>query len=204
MSASFDDRVLDYVLGGLPEDEVAAFEAELARSVSLRAQVREAEELLVASAAALTPIAPSADLRERVLASALPARWESALDRVAHLWDLSVAQVRAVFGRAMDPSTWEDGPLPGIRLFHLEGGPAVAGADVGIISFPPGLVFPPHAHGERESYVVLQGELYDSTGLIERAGDLVHRPGQPSHHFSTTTDGPTVIALVLRGGLEFG
>lgn len=201
--SAFDDRVFDYVLGTLDDAERAAFEADLVRAPALRAMCREAEELLALSATTMPPVEPSPALRERVLASTVPDGWTAAVERMAALWDLSVDAVRSVLARAMDPAQWEDGPLPGTRLFHLDGGPATAGADVGIVRFEAGLVFPPHGHGESETYVVLEGELHDSSGAVERAGELWLHPGDEVHHFVVSEDGAAYIALVLRGGLTF-
>lgn len=197
----FDDRVFDYVMGTLPEGELASFEQDLQRSVALRMMVREANDLLGDTALALSPVAPSPEGKQRLLAATVPAAWEQVIDRVARMWDLAVGEVRRVYARAMDAAEWSEAGIPGVLAFHLEGGPATAGADVGIVCFEAGLEFPSHTHGESESYVVLGGELLDSTGNVERVGDVVTHLER--HSFRVSDAGPAYIALVLRGQLIF-
>jgi anti-sigma factor ChrR (cupin superfamily) len=77
-----------------------------------------------------------------------------------------------------------------------------AGADVGLVRFPPGLQFPPHGHGEREEYVVIEGEVLDSSGRVEAVGDVLQNGGEVVHSFVVGPEG-CVFAITLRGGLEF-
>jgi anti-sigma factor ChrR (cupin superfamily) len=102
----------------------------------------------------------------------------------------------------MDPSQWEPGPVEGVTLFHLKGGPGTEAADVGLVRFPVGLHFPPHTHGVREDYAVLQGEILDSRGHTERAGDVVHNDHTVSHDYVIGEGDEVVIAITLHGGLE--
>lgn len=197
-----EDEVLDYVLGAMEPAGVQAFEAALARDPELAARVREAEELLAAQALLLPPVSPSPQGRTRLLEALVPTGWSAFAERAGRVWDLSVEAVRAVFRDAMDAARWEPGPVPGTWLFHLEGGPATAGADVGIVRFEPGTVFPRHGHGESEHYVVLDGLLHDDAGHDERPGDLVRREGDGRHGFVVDPAGPAHIAIVLRGGLH--
>lgn len=201
MSAAFDERVFDYVMGALAGDELVAFEHDLGRSAALRMMVREANDLLADTTLVLPPATPSPALRERVLAATVPSAWEHVIDRVARMWDLAADEVRRVYARAMDPAEWNDAGIPGVTLFHLSGGPATAGADVGIIRFETSLEFPSHTHGESEAYVVMAGELLDSSGNVERPGDVVTHIDR--HAFRVSDAGPAYIALVMRGELIF-
>jgi hypothetical protein len=199
----FDDRVFDYVTGGLPEEERAMFESEMDRSPVLAAMCREAEELMALVAEGMPGAEPSAELRGRVLADVEPRGWLGLIDTVARVWDLGVDQVRAVFQRAMDAGEWEDALVDGVQAFHLDGGPSTVGADVGIIRFEPGMHFPEHSHGELEYYVVLAGELHDADGTVETAGYVATRHAGSHHHYTVGDKEPAYIALVLRGGLTF-
>ena len=201
MNAEFDERVLDYVMGTLAPEALTLFEQELRRSAALRGMVREATELLADTTFALPAVAPTPGLKGRILAATVPSMWEQVIDRVARMWDLAAEDVRRVYARAMDPAEWNDAGIPGVTLFHLVGGPATAGADVGIIRFETSLAFPSHTHGESESYVVLDGEIHDSTGVVERPGDVVTHLER--HSFRVSDAGPAYIALVLRGQLVF-
>lgn len=197
-----DDLVFDYVNGTLGPVERAAFERELSASSSLRSEVADVAELLAGLAFALPTPAPSAGLRDRVLRTAQVGSWAPFVALVARVWDLSVAAVQQEFQRAVTPESWGPGPMPGISLFHLEGGPAAAGADVGIVIFEPGTAFPHHGHTSSESYVVLQGRIFDSSGRVELPGDVIAYTEDTIHSFTTDPDQPTVIALVLRGELR--
>jgi anti-sigma-K factor RskA len=63
-----DARIAEYVLGTLAGEERAAFEAELARDVSLRRAVAVWSERLQPLADSVAPVAPPVALRDRVLA----------------------------------------------------------------------------------------------------------------------------------------
>jgi anti-sigma factor ChrR (cupin superfamily) len=201
VTAPFDDLVFDYVSGTLGPVELAAFERDLEGSAVLRGEVEFAREVLSGLALDLAPVAPSPSLRDRVLASSRVSAWDRFADAVARLWDVSVERTRAEFARAMAPESWSPGPVPGVSLFHLDGGPAVATADVGIVRFAPGTQFFHHSHTERERYVVLEGCLFDSNGTVEGPGDEVENSGTTFHSFSTDPTQDTVIALVLHGEL---
>lgn len=204
MNTPMDDLVFDYVNGTLGPVERAAFERDLAGSAALQAEVADARELLAGLALVLPAVAPTGGLRERVLRSAQVGAWEPFLARVAQVWDLSVEAVLAQFRRAADPAQWGPGPMPGITLFHLEGGPATAGADVGIVTFAPGTAFPLHGHSAAEQYVLLQGRIFDSAGRVELPGETVEYTADVVHSFTTDPEQETCIALVLRGELRIG
>lgn len=197
-----DDELMDYLNGALGPVERAALDRELAASPALRAELDELQELLSGLADTLPRAAPDPALRARVLGEVERTGWARFVDAIARVWDLGVAEVRAVLEATADPARWEPGPAPGTLLFHLDGGPATAGADVGVVRFAPGTPFPLHGHGEDEDYVVLQGALHDSSGRVERPGDVVHNGPEVCHAFRTDPDEDTVIAITLRGGLH--
>lgn len=202
MSSPVDDLVFDYVNGTLGPVDRAAFERELAGSASLRSEVADVTELLAGLALTVPAPAPSAGLRDRVLRTAQVGSWAPYVTLVARVWDLSVAAVQQEFRRALAPESWGPGPMPGLSLLHLEGGPAAAGADVGIVIFEPGTAFPHHGHTSSESYVVLQGRILDSSGRVELPGDIIEYTEDVIHNFTTDPDQQTAIALVLRGELR--
>lgn len=201
MSAA-DPRVLDWLVGGLAPADRAAFEAELADDAELRAAVAGARAAMVALAEALPPVPPAPALRARVLASVEAAAWERQAERVAALFDLPVRAVIDTFRSACAPSGWVDGPVPGVRLFHLAGGPATAGADVGLVRVAPGVAFPRHRHLGEERLVVLSGALLDSAGAVQAPGTSVCNPPGSEHAFVADPDADeAVFAVVLRGGV---
>jgi len=199
-----DEELLAWITGTASVAERAALGRELATSPELRAELDEATERLAALALALpTARAPSA-LRDRLVGEVERAGWRRFVDAIGRVWDLGVAEVEAVILATADPARWEPGPAPGTRLFHLAGGPATAGADVGVVRFAPGTTFPAHGHGGAEVYVVLQGALHDSSGRIERPGDVVNNGPDTHHQFVTDPEEDTLIAITLHGGLVIG
>ncbi len=152
---------------------------------------------LALAAARRTP--GPAGLRERVLARATRPGWEPWRERVAALWDVDAAVVQGVFERAQDDSAWTDSPIPTVRAFHLEGGPSVADADVGLVRIPGGFRFPEHTHTETEEYVVLQGVMRFADGHREHPGDRVRNDGSVRHSY--VAEGDVIVALVMRGEL---
>ncbi len=137
--------------------------------------------------------------RARLLASAVRPGWEPWTERVAALWDVSPAQVRAEFGRAGSPREWEPSPVPRVDAFHLDGGPATAGADVGLVRIPDGYGFPLHGHSGTEEYVVLQGVMRFADGHREYPGDRVRHGDSVTHSY--VAEGDVVVAIVMRGEL---
>jgi hypothetical protein len=153
-------------------------------------------------AALVVPMVPRAGLRERLLASAVKPGWGPWRGRVAALWDLDEPAVQAVFDHSGDPSGWTATPVPTVTAFHLEGGPATAGADVGLVRIPNGFGFPPHGHTGVEEYIVLDGTLHFADGHREHPGDRVRNDSSVRHAY--TAEGDVVVAIVMRGELAPG
>ena len=151
------------------------------------------------AALALAASRPRSPDRARLLASAVRPGWEPWTNRVAQLWDLSAEQVEGEFRRAGFPREWEPSPVPQVDAFHLEGGPATTGADVGLVRIPSGYSFPPHSHSGTEEYVVLQGVMRFSDGHREYPGDRVRHDSSVTHSY--VAEGDVVVAIVMRGGL---
>lgn len=159
----------------------------------------EAAAIGAALAGTVRPVAPAPGGLSRLL-SAVANPWARALDRFAALVDLPTELAARLLDRAQAGLGWVPGPLPGVTLVHLDGGPATAGADVGIVRIPPEGEFPPHSHLGSEAIVLLEGEYVDSAGYVLRAGDAEMRePGAP-HAFRAGPRG-VVFAVVLREGI---
>ena len=103
-----------------------------------------------------------------------------------------------MLARSADPGAWLT--FSGSRLFHLEGGPALAGADVGLVEIPAGSAFPKHDHHGPEIVLVLQGGYTDLTsGETFHAGGVAKRDkGQP-HELRALEGAPCVYAVVNHG-----
>lgn len=197
-----DDELAELALGTLP----AAHRAAIARDIApdeLAAAEADAAEALSSLAVALTPVAPSPGLRDRLMASARgPARFAPFIDRLARLVDLTGERVQALLASLASPGTWLPTPGPNVHLVHFDGGPAVAAADAGFVRVAAGTVFPDHRHVGDETVLVLQGSYSDSDGSHVRAGEIVTRPTDSRHWFTAGPDEDLIYAVVVYGGIE--
>lgn len=160
-------------------------------------------EAMTSLSLALPPVAPPPGLRARLLATAVRPehRFAPFAARFARLIDVAHERARELLTSLARPEVWQ-GFLPGVELVHLEGGPAVAGADVGFVRVAAGAVFPEHRHLGEERVIVLQGAYIDSDGAVVRAGDTLTLPAGSSHSF-VAAPGPDLIYAVVVGGVEF-
>jgi putative transcriptional regulator len=151
------------------------------------------------------PTAPSAGLRGAVLASvAGRTKLAGFAERLAALFDLGAERAAELLREATgDASGWQAIPLPGVRLFHLAGGPRVAGADCGLVRLEPGARFPLHRHGGDEWVFVLTGEAEEEeTGARWLPGDVLYRGPGSFHAYRAVGGAPFVFAVVLHDGIE--
>ncbi|MCA9713881.1 MAG: cupin domain-containing protein, partial [Myxococcales bacterium] len=169
-------------------------------------EVGELAELLASTLPLSLPEQdPPAALRARLLRSATAPgdRFAPFAERLAALIDRGVAHASALLEQiARDVAgTWEVAAAlgPGIELIHLEGGPAVAGADVGFVRVPEGVRFPYHEHLGPERVLVLQGQLRDSDGQVYGPGDTPDMDAGSSHEFTALAGAPLIYAVVVHG-----
>lgn len=104
-----------------------------------------------------------------------------------------------VLERARQPEAWRKTPLPGLRLLDVQGGPRVAGADVHLVRFSPGMRFPKHRHPGDEALFVLEGSYRDSGGRHVGPGELHEMAAGTEHGFVVARAEPCVAASVQRG-----
>ncbi|MCA9658980.1 MAG: cupin domain-containing protein [Myxococcales bacterium] len=144
---------------------------------------------------------PPTALRDRLLASldAPSERFAPFAERLAALIDVGAERARELLAALADPSRWVAPFGPGIALFHLEGGPAVAGADVGFVRVAPGVTFPHHRHLGDERVLLLQGRLEDSEGVTAGPGALLAQGAESAHAVTSIGDEPLIYAVVVFG-----
>lgn len=185
----------------LPELLEAA-NAELGSSQLSERELNQLAAELELSAA--EPVRPTAIRREKLLTAVQegPSRYAPMFDKLCDLFDLGLDQVKAVLERARDTSQWTGMPVPGVQLFHLQGGPATAGADVGLVMLEPGTAFPYHKHLGSEDGVILEGGYVDDSGQLYRAGDRHAMEQGTAHSYRVLPDHRCVFAVVV-GPLEF-
>jgi putative transcriptional regulator len=151
----------------------------------------------------LTPIQPSAEARNRLLTavSAAPLRHAPFFDRLSSFFDLPLQRVQEILAEVNDRSRWERARLPGVQLMHFSGGPALAGADAGLVRIEPGYRFPKHRHKGEERLFVLEGGYTDESGKKYEPGDIQVMQAGTAHDY-TVLSGGLLAALVLYEGIE--
>lgn len=180
------------------KSELDAFLREVADAAAA------ADHALVPLSDDLEPIAPSPELRDRML---LAARADDRLGhyapRIAAELDIDETSARALIARIDDPNAWFE-LLPGISLLPAAGGPRVDRALRGFVRVRAGVEFPLHEHYGEESVMIMQGYYADSvTGEVFGPGDTPVQAEKSQHSFTVLADGPDLLGLVVaHGGLR--
>lgn len=103
--------------------------------------------------------------------------------QVARLFDLSEEDAATLLERTKDPSAWEDGPAPGVKLIPVAAGKRVPEAMTALVKLDPGAEFPQHPHFGPEEVLVLEGGYRDSSGLEVWRGEVQKMSPGTEHHF---------------------
>jgi putative transcriptional regulator len=187
-----------YALGVLAPEEVAAVERALREQPHLAHDVAEYRATTGELASMLTPIKPSAHVRQRLMSSVGGGRFEKFLSAFGRIFDVTAEAGREVLAWIEDPTKWEV-MNPTCRVIHFPAGPACAGADTGIVCISPGGTFPYHGHSGIEITLVLAGAALGSDGRVLRAGDeITEEPGH-AHELTNTGDGDFIYASRVYG-----
>lgn len=205
MTAHLAEDLFDFALGNLTDEVRAKLGAHVANCQACAKDLAEATEALQSYAVATPPVTPPRTVRDRVLASvAAGGRLERFAAHISRIIDVSFDKAKALLDAIDDPSSWVPGPVPGVLLFHLEGGPAVAGAGVGFVRIQAGAQFPHHEHLGPETTFVVQGGFEEHDGTVQTAGTEDVDAAGTAHSF-TALPGPDLIYLtVLRVGINIG
>jgi anti-sigma factor RsiW len=171
-----------YALGILEADEVSVVERALAADATLAVELAVYHQTTDAIGAAIQPVAPPPEIKQRLLASIGGGRFEPFSGRLARLFDVTVDRARELLGLIERPASWVP-QIPGISLVHFDGGPAAAAADCGFIRLALGATFPPHTHLGEEVVTILSGRVHDVTNdrMVGPGEDYVQAEG--THHY---------------------
>lgn len=164
-----DAQLLSLALGELPEEAAAAAEAHLGTCPRCQAEDRAVTEAIHAQPLSLPRVAPPPALRARLLAAVDAA--PPLLQRLARLFDIALTEAQRIYDAIRDPAAWV-APLPGVRLMHLTGGPATAGADCGLVHIAAGERFPRHRHRGLETTLVLRGSYRDGDAVVSEGQEV--------------------------------
>jgi hypothetical protein len=203
MSHVESDRLDLWALGVLTPVEAKEIDAHLVGCRSCAGAAAKANEAIAFVALSLAPVTPRPQVRARLLAGAEGkgrlAQWASQL---AKFFDLGVEKARGLLDAVDEPAAWEDDTVPGLLLMHFQGGPALAGADCGLIRFPAGIEWPLHKHLGDEQMFVLEGGFVEDGGAEYRAGAILKKAAGTQHSFTIMPDRDCVCAVSLIEGIE--
>lgn len=205
MKTNDDEALALFALGEQLDPEGGDADAWLSEDPERLDTLAELSDLLGDLSLALPRQPRPADGLETLLAATDPTTPLRGLERRLGLYfDLPPAGVDALVASAFDPARWLDaGFFPGLMLFHLEGGPRLAGADAGLVRIPAGSAFPRHRHLGDEYAFVLQGEFTDDQGGTYQRGDVLFMPGDSEHSFDVLPGEDLLYALILYTGVDF-
>ena len=194
-----DDRLIPFALGLLSDEENGELEQELEQSAVLRRQLDQAIDLLYDMTEFEQPMRPSPTVREQILESVSAGAISTRMvERLSHFFDLGRERIGELLASARDPlaAPWESIPVPGVRLLHFDGGPAVADADCGLIFIAAGATFPKHPHKGDEWSLVLQGSIEEIGGRRYEVGDVGFAPAGSSHALRVVGDSDVLLAVI--------
>lgn len=139
--------------------------------------------------------------KARLLAavSAPAERFAPLFDKLERFFDLNREALRALFTRAADANEWQPGPLPSVSLFHLQGGPTLAGLDTGLVRLQRGSRFPAHRHSAAERVLILQGGYHDHEQRWYGPGDIHEMSPGSEHALQMNADRDVLLAVILHG-----
>lgn len=205
MSEHVDDLLLEYAMGTLPADQLAALDAHVEGCARCRAEAALAGETLAAMATSLPAVEPSGATRARILDALRPARPVPGIDHagaMAEFFDVLVPVARGLLERAAIAASWTPGPMPGVALMRVLPGPRVAHADTALLRVDGGVILPPHTHLGEERTLMLDGaQIIDETRRIS-PGELDVMPPGSRHAVRIPTEG-CLCALVIDGAMDF-
>jgi mannose-6-phosphate isomerase-like protein (cupin superfamily) len=165
----------------------------------------EDSELLGELLAVHKPWPLRASLRERLIESTRQtSRFEAFVGEVGRLLDIGLDAARTLLWGVDDPSSWVSAPMPGVALFHVAGGPAVAGAITGFVRVEPGQAFPEHGHLGNESVLIIQGSARLVGGEVVGPGTLVEADDTVVHDVHAEGENPLIYLAVVFGGVRVG
>jgi len=186
-----------YALGVLDAAESAVVERAVAGDPALAAELAAYERTAEGMVA---PVAPSAAVHARLMASIGGGAFETFSQRIASLFDVTVDRARELLGLIERPTSWE-AAAPGVSLVHFDGGPTAATADCGFVRLAPNTAFPVHTHAGEEVSLILAGTLKDRrTGRTYGPGDEVVE-SQDSEHDVTALDDEVIYAARATNGI---
>jgi anti-sigma factor ChrR (cupin superfamily) len=166
-----------YVMGMLPEQEVAAFEAELLLDAELSAEVASLNDASIALARSAPCLEVPAGSRERLMASVDSCSPQQPGYRVVR----------------HNEEGWQETDVPGFRIKPLSTAPDM-GCQTLLIEFAPGTSYPGHLHESTEQVYVLSGSL-QTEGRLLGPGDFIHADAGTQHQMLYSREGCRALLI---------
>ena len=216
MGEHVDGWIPDLLIGGLDRLTRAMVERHIGRCERCAAEVASLVEAFSAMALSVPPARPRGTALTSILVSIIergprcspePApepRLLAMAARLADFFQVTLERARALVQLVDEPAAWSRGPARGIALVHLEPSARLAGADVGFVRVDPGAGFPHHGHRGGERVLVLEGGFVEDDGTLGRAGQTFALAPGTWHSFVALPGERCVLAVIIRGGLDFG
>jgi len=179
-----DELVQLTVADGRERSALAPLEAHVATCAQCQADLPRA--LLAARRLADSASAPSAAMPEFArleLRLTDDVRLLYFAPQVASLFDLSLGDAKALLGKALDPTAWEEGPSPNVKVLPVQAGPGASDNITALVKVEPGQEFPHHEHLGPEHVLVLQGGYRCSTGEEKWRGEVQQMSSDRAHSF---------------------
>jgi anti-sigma factor ChrR (cupin superfamily) len=166
-----------YVMGMLPEQEVAAFEAELLADAELSAEVASLNNATVALASTAPRLELPAGFREKLMATVADcAPQQQGYKVVRHNED-----------------GWHDTNIAGFRIKPLSTAPDM-GYQTLLVDFAPGMTYPGHLHESTEQLFILSGSL-QTEGRLLGPGDFFHADPGTQHQMLFSSEGCRALLI---------
>ena len=146
----------------------------------------------------IAPTMPSSGLRAALLSAVAGPWWAPFARRAGVLLDLDDDAIAALFGAIDNEQRWNDGPASGVRLFHIDAGPALSGAITGFVRLAPGARFPHHRHIGHEAVLMLEGSFLEEE-RVRSAGEEVFMDADTAHDVVAGPDGCLYLVVVSDG-----
>jgi hypothetical protein len=196
------EELSDYALDLVPAARRREIDALVAGSPELQRELRALRETLAAVGSSLSQVAPPPGARAALLAALDSGkRFAPFLDDLVRHLDLAKSRVLELLDEMANPGRWELGPMPGIRLMHIEHGPLAVAPDAGFVWMQRGFQFPYHRHAGHEVNYVLEGAIRDGDGTLYLPGEaIIMAPG--SAHDYSVPDGADLLMLVIQQGFD--
>jgi quercetin dioxygenase-like cupin family protein len=151
---------------------------------------------------AVVPVEPAPALRRRLLATLGTAeRFRPFFELLRRSFDLGADGLTELLRRIDASGGWQEAPMPGVRYFHFQAGPALAGFETGVVRLAPGATFARHRHRGPERTFVLDGFVEDG-GRVHGPGSMLEMPGGSAHAYSARP-GRDLIVVSMHTGIDF-